>query len=206
MSKFSVFAQGKTHSPSARHTYGSLLAALCLLFALPLAAAEKPTYELIEWTDLMPQEDLDALLNPPEYLNNIADGSAADTLGSSENQALANQQAGDRYQQALVSTRVRPEFAQRKIKIPGYVVPLVFDNDMVVTEFFLVPFFGACIHVPPPPPNQMIYIAYPKGLTLESLQAPFYVEGTVKLQNFSSTDMGSAAYSLDVAKIYPYTE
>lgn len=139
---------------------------LVLFLALcPITALTNPTdikaqknraeveYPLIQWTDLMPPDDLEALLNPPAYLDEIPDGSPEDQIGNSAGTAK-----DDRYQQALVSTRVRPEFDQRKIKIPGFVVPLEFNDEMVITEFFLVPFFGACIHVPPPPPNQMIHI------------------------------------------------
>ncbi len=62
-------------------------------------------YNTIEWTDLMPEEDLDALLNPPESLGDIADGSVEDQIASQVQMAIA--QAGDsRYQQALVSTRI----------------------------------------------------------------------------------------------------
>src|ERR1700752_4151126 len=45
----------------------------------------------------------------------------------------------------------------KKVAVPGFMVPLEDDADQV-TEFILVPFAGACIHVPPPPPNQMIYV------------------------------------------------
>ncbi|HEY7774180.1 MAG TPA: DUF3299 domain-containing protein [Marinagarivorans sp.] len=162
-------------------------------------------YQLIQWTDLMPDEDLQALLNPPAYLDDIEDGSPEDQI-SSQVAAAISKAKDDPYQRALVSTRVRPEFDRRKIKIPGFVVPLAFDDNMIVNEFFLVPFFGACIHVPPPPPNQMIHIIYEKGLKLESLYDPYFVEGTVVIKEHSSDEMGTASYSLNVAKLYPYTE
>lgn len=165
--------------------------------------AQEAEYPLIEWTDLMPAEDLEALLNPPAWLDDIEEGSPEDQISKQLSSANAKD---ERYQQALVSTRVRPEFDKRKIKIPGYIVPLAFDDNMVISEFFLVPFFGACIHVPPPPPNQMIYIAYARGLTLENLYDPFVVEGTLQVKSFEGGDMGTSAYSMQVAKIYPYTE
>lgn len=189
------------------------------------------SYQSIEWTDLMPEDDLQALLDPPAYLDEIEDGSPEDQLRSqlsppesvepelgapsvSKDQlplaaeiAKASADAKDiRYQQALVSKRVRPEFDGAKIKLPGYIVPLSFDDNMVITEFFLVPFFGACIHVPPPPPNQMIYISYKKGLKLESLYDPFLVEGTLVIKEHSNEEMGTASYSLVIDSIYPYTD
>ncbi|VUD62556.1 hypothetical protein TDB9533_03064 [Thalassocella blandensis] len=166
---------------------------------------EATPYPVIEWPDLMPAEDLEALLNPPDYINDIEEGSMEDQIRRSVKTAITNA-SDDRYQQALVSERVRPEFDNRKVTIPGFVVPLEFDDQMVISEFFLVPFFGACIHVPPPPPNQMIHVKYDKGLKIDSLYDPFFLEGTLKIKSFSTDDMGSSAYSMNVSKIYPYTE
>ena len=45
------------------------------------------------------------------------------------------------------------------VKIPGYMVPLEDDSE-VVSEFLLVPYVGACIHTPPPPPNQIVQVKY----------------------------------------------
>ncbi|MFP3457944.1 DUF3299 domain-containing protein, partial [Psychrobacter sp. SIMBA_152] len=55
----------------------------------------------------------------------------------------------------------------KKVRIPGYVVQLEGDADNV-TEFLLVPYFGACIHVPPPPPNQIIHVEYAEGVPYEN--------------------------------------
>lgn len=196
-----------TQTPWYSHNCKAYLLALVFTL-LPLhqpCFAQEAVYPLIEWTDLMPAEDLEALLNPPAWLDEIEEGSAEDQISKQVSGAIANAK-DERYQQALVSTRVRPEFDKRKVKIPGYIVPLAFDDNMVITEFFLVPFFGACIHVPPPPPNQMIYIAYARGLTLENLYDPFVVEGTLQVKSFEGGDMGTSAYSMQVAKIAPYTE
>ena len=79
------------------------------------AKQTKENYQTIEWIDLMPQDDLDALMNPPEYLDAIEDGSDDDRL--STQLMLATTQAGDdRYMQALTSTRVMPEFDNRNIR------------------------------------------------------------------------------------------
>jgi hypothetical protein len=180
-----------------------LLVVSAALLISPVSEAKKGEFPEIEWIDLIPEDDLEALMNPPDYLAEIEDGSPEDTLSSEVAKAIA-QSNDDRYQQALVSQKVRPEFADKQVKIPGFVVPLAFDDQMVVTEFFLVPYFGACIHTPPPPPNQIIYVAYADGLRLESLYDPFYIEGTIKLENHSTGDMGTSAYSIEVSKIYPY--
>lgn len=162
-------------------------------------------YRTIEWTDLMPKEDLDALLNPPEYLIEIADGSAEDQIASQVQMAIA--QAGDsRYQQALVSTSVVPVFDGKAIRLPGFIVPLDFgDERQQVTRFFLVPYFGACIHLPPPPPNQIIYAEYDKGFKLESLYEPFWLSGVLST-TLTENDTATSAYTIQVDRLEPYTE
>lgn len=161
-------------------------------------------YTVIEWLDLIPQDDLDALLNPPDYLNEIEDGSAEDQISSKISNTISAAK-DDRYQQALVSTSIKSEMDGRSVRIPGYIVPLEFNGDQIVTEFFLVPFFGACIHVPPPPPNQIIYVRYPEGLTLEALYVPFWISGTLKT-SLIENDMATAAYAMEMQSYEEYTQ
>jgi hypothetical protein len=51
-----------------------------------------------------------------------------------------------------------PELNGQTICMPGFVLPLEYDGKKV-TEFLLVPWVGACIHTPPPPPNQIVHVA-----------------------------------------------
>lgn len=67
----------------------------------------------------------------------------------------------------------------KKVKIPGFMVPLE-DSQHQVTEFLLVPTPQACIHVPPPPPNQMVYVKMKKG-TESKVGAPIWVYGEFKI-------------------------
>ena len=165
----------------------------------------KPTeFATIQWPDLMPQEDLDALLNPPAYLADIEDGSPEDQISSQMSSSIAAAM-DDRYQQALVSTKIRPEMNGQAIRIPGFIVPLEFSDDQLITEFFVVPFFGACIHVPPPPPNQIIHVKYPKGFKLEALYNPFWLSGVLKT-SLIENDMATAAYAMEVYLMEDYTE
>tara|TARA_R110002167_G_scaffold38699_2_gene120260 strand:- start:805 stop:1395 length:591 start_codon:yes stop_codon:yes gene_type:complete len=181
----------------------------CLLCVLHAYAKDTKTfsdnsYATIEWTDLMPPDDYEALMNPPEELQNIEDGSEEDQI-SSQIQAAITQANDNRYQEALSSTRIRSEYNHKKIRIPGFIVPLSFGENNSITEFFIVPFFGACIHVPPPPPNQIIFGKYPKGFQLEALYDPFWVEGTLSTELIEN-DMATAAYSMSIDKISVYTE
>lgn len=161
------------------------------------------TYQTIEWTDLMPEDDLQALMNPPDYLDEIEDGSEEDVL---ENSLLGRgDPIADRYQQALVSTRVRSEFDGRLIRIPGFIVPLDFDEQQRVTHFFLVPFFGACIHVPPPPSNQIIFAVSKEGIGQESLYDAFWLTGKVTVA-LTENDVATSSYSMEVTGVEVYRE
>jgi len=107
---------------------------------------------------------------------------------------------------ALSSTRVRPEFDGQSLRVPGFIVPLEFGaTEKHVTRFFLVPYFGACIHVPPPPPNQIIYAEYDKGFVLESLYDPYWISG-VLTTSLTENDTATSAYSIKVERVAPYTE
>lgn len=158
----------------------------------------------IEWTDLMPKEDFEALSNPPAYLNEIEDGSPEDQISNQVSNAIASA-ADDRYQQALVSTKVVPEMDGKAIRIPGFIVPFEFDDNQKVTQFFLVPFFGACIHVPPPPPNQVIHVTSPEGIKAKELYNPFWISGVVKTV-YTANELASATYSMELQYIEMYTE
>ena len=161
-------------------------------------------YETVEWIDLLPKDDLEALLNPPEYVTNIEENSAEDVISSQLRGDTSNTKA-DRYQQALNSSRIVSKMNGSAIRIPGFIVPLEFSDKQTITQFFLVPWFGACIHLPPPPPNQIILTNYPKGLKLESLYEPFWISGVLKT-SLVENELASAAYVLEMNAYEPYTE
>ncbi len=172
-------------------------------------------YKTVEWVDLIPKADLDILLNPPESITSVphnADlgANSLDMLTDSIDQAIGQAQKErvptpeeQLYSAALESTNVKSEFNNTKIRLPGFVVPLEYNDDQVITEFFLVPYFGACIHVPPPPPNQIIHVKYPQGLTLSALYDPFWIEGTMKTELVQNS-LATSAYALDASNIAPY--
>lgn len=166
------------------------------------AESQANTYREIEWVELMPADDLDALLNPPELIDSIADGSAEDSVAGL---AAVEDEATKRYLAALESTRVVDGFNNTKIRLPGFVVPLEMKDEFTAVEFLLVPFFGACLHMPPPPPNQIVYVKYADGVKLSSYQDAFWLEGTLKVETTAS-DMGTAAYTLVVDSVTPYSE
>jgi hypothetical protein len=92
-----------------------------------------------------------------------------------------------------------------RVRIPGFIVPLEGDEVGSVTEFFLVPYFGACIHTPPPPPNQIVFVTVDKAFPLESMWEPFWIEGAMRTEE-TSTALGVAGYALKASKIDVYKE
>lgn len=162
------------------------------------------TFETVKWDDLIPKDDLEALVNPPSYIADIEDGSFEDQI-SSQMQSALESSTDDRYQQALVSTKVIDKMNEKFVKVPGFVVPLEHNDEKAITEFFLVPFFGACVHVPPPPPNQIIFVRYPKGLLLEALYDPVWISGLLTT-SLEKNEMATAAYTLDMRSFEPYVE
>lgn len=178
--------------------------ATCLSSPVTTLADENSSfYRTIEWTDLLPEKDLQALMEPPEEFNNIDDGSPEDQISSQLFNALSL--AGDsRYQQALVSTDVRSEYNQQKVRIAGFVVPITTDGQMI-SEFFLVPYYGACIHVPPPPPNQIIFSRFSKSIKIDDIYYPYWIEGTLST-TLTENDLAISAYSLNIDKMSKYTE
>jgi len=87
------------------------------------------------------------------------------------------------------------------VKLPGYIAPLQVKN-AAIQQFLLVPYFGACIHVPPPPVNQTVLVdILPKqGIRLDQADYPFMVTGKLVLHK-TKTDIGSAGYHITQAEV-----
>ncbi|GEA50450.1 hypothetical protein VIN01S_12540 [Vibrio inusitatus NBRC 102082] len=99
---------------------------------------------------------------------------------------------------------VRTELDGSQVKIPGFVIPLEGDANNV-TEFLLVPYFGACIHVPPPPPNQIIYVKFPSGAPVQQLWDVVYVVGELKAQTIES-ELAETGYLLNGVSLEAYED
>ena len=169
-----------------------------------VSAEDKSAFTTVDWADLIPPEVLEILLNPPSYIAEIEDGSAEDQITSQMKNTLADQEE-DAYRRALASTDVNPAMDGQKIRIPGFVVPLEFDEDQTISQFFLVPYFGACLHMPPPPPNQIILVDAPDGVQMSALYEPFWLEGEVSTV-VTENDMAKSAYAMQLHKLSPYSE
>jgi hypothetical protein len=91
------------------------------------------------------------------------------------------------------------ELDGKRVRIGGYVVPLDFDATKI-KEFLLVPFVGACIHVPPPPPNQIIYVKAGEGFEVTGQFDPVYVTGTIKTAR-QFTGLAATGYTMEADRV-----
>jgi len=103
------------------------------------------------------------------------------------------------------SVGVVSEVDGKNIRVPGFIVPLEFEAGNLVKEFFLVPYFGACFHKPPPPPNQTIYVSSAVPVEYESIYDPVWIMGAIKIEQ-TDNDIATAAYSMNLHLIEPYLE
>jgi hypothetical protein len=87
-------------------------------------------------------------------------------------------------------------------KIPGFVVPLEGDSELI-TEFLLVPYFGACVHVPPPPSNQIVYVRFSEGVPITNLYDAVWVTGNLSTEGWTG-DIASVGYSMTGISINPF--
>ncbi len=139
-------------------------------------------YAELQWDGMLPKEDVALLQNAPPVVH----------VGN-----LRSKQFGTLHTVAALNGR--------KVKLTGYVVPLETDAEGRMTEFFFVPFYGACIHVPPPPPNMMIHVVLAQPIDTPSLWDPFWLKGTLRTE-VTQNSMASSAYAMQSASLSKYSD
>jgi len=113
---------------------------------------------------------------------------------------------------SALNRKVNLSLEGKTVRLPGYVLPLDFKGKEV-TEFLLVPWVGACVHTPPPPPNQIVHVKPDKPFASTGLFAPVWVTGrlsgsTVRKSLYlvdGSADI-EVGYSLQGMTVEPYKE
>lgn len=158
----------------------------------PARPAEPTAYQEVSWDDLLPPSWDPRKVIADLKLERLDDGDPRAVEAMKKLQAMWRDAPSN------------PAIAGKAIRIPGFTVPLEFGKE-TVTEFLLVPYFGACIHVPPPPANQVIHVLPSKAVKLESEIEAVWVEGVIELDSLS-TELGDAGYQLRATKVEPYEE
>jgi len=150
-------------------------------------------YREIGWEELMPPGEADRLAQIYQqqmamlYSSPIAEGSPADAMVQ------------------IGTFNTVKELNETKIRIPGYTVPFEYGSNAMISEFLLVPYYGACIHAPPPPPNQTIFVIAEEPIKLRDLAQAVWINGTIYTQTQES-DLADAAYTIkvDSVEVYEY--
>jgi hypothetical protein len=171
------------------HSVQLLLASSLGALALPSLANE---YKEIEWDELMPEgwkKKVILELTRMRRYGSLMDG---------------DPRADEAYAKLKKVWDAAPPtktYLGKKIRIPGYAVPLDAER-MQSSDFLLVPYFGACVHSPPPPANQIIMVKPPKGSRVRTMDA-IWVNGTL-LEGKTNSEAGTSTYILNADKITPY--
>lgn len=154
------------------------------------------SFTKIMWEDLIPED-----FQPEAIMAKYQEQIDNTPEGAPEEQALF-----DKIMAEFNNAPSNETLSGKQVKIPGFVAPLD-ENEGMVTEFLLVPYFGSCIHSPPPPVNQTILVKPQNGksITLEQIYEPVWVTGDMKVE-MSNTDLAQAGYLIKNAVLEIYQE
>ncbi len=183
---------------------------LLLFVALFAAACSGPAEPVVEkpltinWETLLPEGEI-------EEINRLFDAYFAELdekLQSQMPQSLIDAAKAGNYANIpegsaldfmpqLGTFNVVEELDGARVRIPGYVVPFEFSESGEITEFLLAPYFGACIHTPPPPPNQIVYVTAKTPMALGNQWDAIWAVGVLRAKS-NINDLGDAAYTLEI--------
>ncbi|WP_334059546.1 DUF3299 domain-containing protein [Alteromonas sp. S005] len=165
---------------------------------------ETQQYQVLSWDALLPEAEKVLL------------GKAQSTQSSQQNLPLHEQvfqsiqrTFDDEYQQALISVNTVDKFNGNYVELSGFIVPVEANAQREITSFFIVPYFGACIHYPPPPPNQIVFVSLNNtheqgGISGIDIQQAYTFSGEFSTGLYEDPQ-GTSAYLLDVIEIKPYS-
>lgn len=173
----------------------TLAAALCLALALPLAAqagddanTSSAAFKDLSWSDLLPP----------------GEGERIAQLQQMQALEFGFDHFGTEQMPQLQSFNVVEELDGETVRIGGYVLPFDYSGGgRTVSRFLLVPYVGACIHVPPPPPNQLVYVETAEPVEIAGLWDPVYIIGTLRTRR-EDTDLADTAYTMELDSVVPY--
>lgn len=156
----------------------------------PKAPAAMQSYKELSWDGLVPKN-----WDPSQMMKGLDLG----RLSDSDPRAM---EALEKMRKAWSEAPVEPSLNGARIRIAGFLVPLDAQRGQV-KEFLLVPYFGACIHTPPPPANQIIHAVAVKPLKEVQVMSAVWVSGTLETAR-STTEFGDSGYRLKADMLAPY--
>ena len=153
------------------------------------ADASSGAVTAIGWEDLLPEGAAGAEV--PLANNLVADSFVAGSTAVSHEGPDAAQ-GGEAYM-------MQDSLDGERVALAGYMTPFSFSEDRV-SEFLLVPYIGACVHVPPPPPNQIVLVESPSPVPLLAMWEPFTAVGTLDVET-RSTDLAEVGYTMRLERM-----
>ncbi len=155
-----------------KNVLAGVLLVLSVVTAAPLWADDKP--KELAWQDMIPPDA------PPEIpqMTPLHDLSKIGTMDI---------EAAPAAKQSLPDAPVVTALNGQHVRLPGYIVPLEVSEEGRTTEFLLVPYFGACIHVPPPPSNQIVHVTSELGVKVDELYQPYGSRATCRSSRAPAT-------------------
>lgn len=142
--------------------------------------------ESLVWSDLMPLAELETL----EQQMTLMDYASLPAATHDESAPAAGQTG---------SYDVVEDLDGLHIRMPGYLLPLDAAARGRASEFLLVPFYGACVHYPPPPPNQIVYVVAAEPVSVSEYWEARWVEGVLETR-VARNELGDAAYTLYLSR------
>lgn len=157
----------------------------------PIAAAGSP--RTASWDELVPKD-----WDPSKLFRSRTPGSIRE--GSTAELALMREM-----REIWDNAPTRDDLDGARLKLPGYIVPLDMKPGGRMKEFLLVPYFGACIHTPPPPANQIIHVVMTQPAKGYRSMDAVWISGTLVREKTDSY-MGAAGYRMQAQVVEPYVE
>jgi hypothetical protein len=151
----------------------------------------------VEWSQLLPDSE-------KRVLKKYQQTQASTPTEFADNILLSLTASVDKdYTTALISTNSVGTFDEQAVSISGFIVPIDYAEDRSLENIFIVPYFGACLHFPPPPPNQIIFAQLSGGFIDFELTQAYRLRGILRRGLFEDP-LGTSAYILDLVAIEPY--
>ncbi|GBL03185.1 DUF3299 domain-containing protein [Glaciecola sp. KUL10] len=153
----------------------------------------------LQWSQLLPFDE-------KSILQKYQQKQASTATEFADNILLSIQASTDKaYSDAMISTNAVESFDEQAVSIAGFIVPIDYYEAQNVQSMFLVPYFGACLHFPPPPPNQIIFAQLEQGFDELDITKAYLLKGVLRRGLFEDP-LGTSAYMLDVISIEAYYE
>lgn len=156
-------------------------------------AADSPIE--LEWGDLVPE----SMAMEQTLAGIVQHDTWATTAAPAEDRfSMSNDDAAD-----LIFESVVNDFDGKRVRLPGYAIPISLEG-AETTEFLLAPYIGACIHVPPPPPNQIVFVTLGSAYEFTGLFDPVWVTGVMQTTALRS-ELADIGYQIEADGVEEYT-